>query len=448
MKLRIKPRQAVVLGRTYQKFTSLFSGSGMVLMIATAVAVIWANSSIADSYHQLWHGTHFTIGFDNFYLTKSLIHWINDALMAIFFFVVGLEIKRELVVGELNSVKRAVLPFFGALGGMLVPVLIFKLFGLQGEAADGWGISMATDIAFTIAVLALLGSKVPISLKIFLTALAIIDDLGAVLVIAIFYTSSINWTFLLIAGTLVLILYIINRFNIQNVWPYTITGIAIWTLFLFAGVHATIAGVLVAFFIPVYPKVHFEHFTPRIKRQVNGFLKNNDPNTFILTEHQLDAIGNLKTIVRKVQSPLQAMEHDLSKIVTYFILPLFALANAGVSFSSGNDPNTALTALPIAIAMSLIIGKTIGISLFSWLAVKLKMADKPEGTNWFSFIGLGLLGGIGFTMSLFIATLAFTSEDLIAQAKIGIFAGSIIAGILGYLVLSYSLSSKNKSSKK
>ncbi|PZX20309.1 NhaA family Na+:H+ antiporter [Breznakibacter xylanolyticus] len=445
MKLRIKPRRAVALGRSYEKFTSLFSGSGIMLMIATAIAVIWANSSYADSYHHLWHETHFTIGFDNFNLNKSLIHWINDALMAIFFFVVGLEIKRELVVGELNSVKRAVLPFFGALGGMLVPVLIFKLFGLQGEAGGGWGIAMATDIAFTIAVLALLGSKVPMSLKIFLTALAIIDDLGAVLVIAIFYTSTINWTFLLVSTLPMLFLYIMNRLNVQNVWPYTISGIIIWAMFLFSGIHATIAGVLVAFFIPVHPKVHFEHFVPRIRRQIKMFLKSNDPNTFILTEHQLDAIGNLQHLSRKVQSPLQAMEHDLSRTVTYIILPLFALANAGVSFHhTGGGDSSMFTALPIAIAVSLILGKCIGITFFSWLAVKIKLAHKPDGTNWMSFIGLGLLGGIGFTMSLFIATLAFQSEALIAQAKIGIFGGSIMAGALGFIVLKYTLKSKKR----
>jgi Na+:H+ antiporter, NhaA family len=430
------------LTKTYVRFLDLFSDSGILLIIATVIALLWANSAWGDQYDHLWHHTTFTLGFEGFKLEKHLIHWINDGLMVIFFFLVGLEIKREILVGELKSVKKASLPIFGALGGMLIPVLLYKMFGLEGEAAQGWGIPMATDIAFTVAVLAMLGSRVPLSLKIFLTALAIVDDLGAVFVIAIFYTQSINWMFLAIALGLVSILFIMNRLNIQNLWGYTSIGFAIWLLFLSSGIHATIAGVIVAFLIPVSPKVEIGQFAHKIKLQADRFARSNSHSQpYMLTEKQIDAIDNLQRLTIKVQSPLQAIEHNLSKFVNYIILPLFALSNAGVHFFSakGGDPaGSVISAVGITIAVSLVFGKAIGISLFSWLAVKLNLAQKPEGTNWSSFIGLGLLGGIGFTMSLFITTLAFTSPELINQAKIGIFVGSLVAGIAGYFLLKIS----------
>lgn len=432
------------LTKTYIRFIDLFSDSGILLIIATVIALIWANSAWGEQYDHLWHHTYFSLGFEGFKLNKHLIHWINDGLMVIFFFLVGLEIKREILVGELKSLKRAALPIFGALGGMVVPVALYLMFGLEGEAAHGWGIPMATDIAFTIAVLAMLGSRVPISLKIFLTALAIVDDLGAVLVIAMFYTQSINWMFLAIALGLVAILFVLNRFNVQNLWAYTSIGFVIWLLFLSSGIHATIAGVIVAFLIPVHPKVQIDQFAHKIKLQADRFARaQSHHQPYMLTDRQIDSLDNLQRLTVKVQSPLQAIEHSLSKFVNYIILPLFALSNAGVHFYSakgGDASGSVVSTVGIAIAVSLVFGKAIGISLFSWLAVKLNLAQKPEGTNWASFIGLGLLGGIGFTMSLFITTLAFQSADLINQAKIGIFVGSLIAGVAGYYLLKNSTS--------
>lgn len=446
MDTKNREKSIFTVNEQFQKYLNTLANTGIFLMIATVIALIWANSPFAHYYEELWHHTYFEIGFSNFNLDKHLIHWINDGLMAIFFFVVGLEIKRELVAGELNTVKKASLPFFAALGGMIVPIIIYLSFGLTGESSRGWGIPMATDIAFSIGVLAMLGSRVPISVKVFLTALAIVDDLGAVMVIAFFYTSSINWTYLIIALVLVAILFAYNKLQGYNLWTYTGFGLAIWVLFLGSGVHATIAGVLVAFTIPVYPKVRLKEFIPRIE---NSFQKYSDDlnkgNETVLNHTQFDAIAQVNSLSRKVQSPLQHIEHDLSRWVNYLILPIFALANAGVVLydESAVAVDDSITMLGYSIATSLVLGKVIGIFLFTWLAVKLKLAAKPDNVSWTSFIGLGFLGGIGFTMSMFIATLAFDSSQVLNSAKIGIFAGSVLAGVVGYVILKISLKKTN-----
>lgn len=431
----------------FQKFLKRITGGGILLMFVTLVALVWANSPLKDYYAEVWHHD-FVLGLSPYELHKDLLHWINDGLMVIFFFVVGLEIKREIIAGELSTARQAAFPIFAALGGMIVPLLLFTSFNLQGEASHGWGIPMATDIAFSLAILSLLGKRVPLSLKVFLTALAIVDDLGAILVIALFYSHEIHWIYLSAGLALLLVLFIANYFDIQAITLYTGLGFVIWFMFLKSGIHPTIAGVLIAFTIPARPKVYINEFIPKIKRRMEYFANlPKDDSNFVLSDEQLAAIDQVEELVVKVQSPLQRIEHHLSGAVNYLILPLFALSNAGVTILTAGSPTTAIqnvfTSLSLVIAISLIFGKMIGITLFSWLAVRLKLAVKPKNVSWLSFLGLGLLGGIGFTMSLFIASLAYETQVLQDQAKLGIFVGSIIAGFAGFYLLRYSLKNKD-----
>jgi len=427
----------------FDRFLRFISGGSVLLIFAAVAAVLWANID-HKSYEIVWHN-YITFDATWFKVKMSLLHWINDGLMAIFFFVVGLEIKREFLAGELSSFRQASLPILAAVGGMIVPVFFFEMFGLKGNAADGWGIPMATDIAFSLGVLAMLGKKVPLSLKVFLTALAIVDDLGAVLVIALFYGGKLNWIALLIAAILLGVLVIANRLKVQDLRLYTFVGFIIWYFFLMSGVngagtglHATIAGVLVAFTIPARSKVKATDFITDIKNILFRFYNlTKKHDKMILTHEQLSVINEIEYSVKEVQSPLQYIENRLEGFVNFLILPIFALGNAGVTVF-GKNGDVIFTTVSFAIAFSLIVGKTIGITLFSWLAVKLKLAIKPKKTSWLSFTGIGLLGGIGFTMSIFIAGLAY-HDELLNQAKIGIFVGSIIAGIGGYFLLKYSL---------
>ncbi len=435
------------LGDPFQKFIKFFTSGSALLMMATGIAVVWANVD-HDSYHHFWHSP-FGISTELFNVEMGLMHWINDGLMAIFFFVVGLEIKREFLAGELSSFKQASLPIFAAIGGMVIPIILYVSFGFEGMASKGWGIPMATDIAFSLGILSLLGKRVPLALKVFLTALAIVDDLGAVLVIALFYGGDLNWTYLLIAGVLLIILTIANLRNVQDLKIYTFLGFIIWYLFLQSGVdgpgsglHATIAGVLIAFTIPARPKVQINEFLARIKSGLTRFDSvPKSENKRVLTDDQLYAINDVEYSVKKVQSPLQYIEHQFHGFISLFVLPLFALANAGVTIiHHGEGSGEVFTVLSFAIAFSLVLGKGIGITIFSWLAVRLGIAVKPRKSSWLSFLGLAFLGGIGFTMSIFIASLGFKADaDLLNQAKIGIFVGSIIAGLAGFYLLKYSL---------
>jgi len=430
----------------FEWFLKNVTSGGVLLIFVTALALLWANSPLKEYYQSLWEYD-FILGLQPFELKKSILHWINDGMMAIFFFVVGLEIKREFIAGELSTFRQAIFPVFAAFGGMIVPIALYSSFGFAGEMSQGWGIPMATDIAFSLAILGILGKKVPLSLKVFLTALAIVDDLGAVLVIALFYSQTILWHYLFFAFGLLLILLIANYFNIQNLYFYTYVGFLIWLLFLKSGIHPTIAGVLVAFTIPMRPKIRINEFIPKIKNGLKYFSSlPKEDKKFVMTNQQLAAIDHIETLVKKTQSPLQMIEHNLSGVVNYLILPLFALANAGVTIFSPGSPFSSgkvFNELSIAVAFSLIFGKAIGISLFSWLAVKLGLSIKPGNVPWKAFIGLGFLGGIGFTMSLFISSLAFDTRELMNQAKIGIFFGSIIAGLIGFFILKKSLAAKS-----
>ena len=424
-----------------QEFLHQEASGGILLIIATVIALAWANSPFAESYHHLWH-TYLSIDLGGIGLKYSLHHWINDGLMVIFFFVVGLEIKRELLVGELSSVKKAALPIAAALGGMIFPALIYTIFNLGTEGASGWGIPMATDIAFVVGILALLGKRVPLALKIFILALAIVDDLGAVLVIAIFYTSNISFTSLLIGGGFLVLLIAMNRMGVRNLLIYTLVGVGLWLAFLKSGVHATVAGVLLAFTIPVSSRIN----TMKFKKETESLLKDFDNagehgDNVLTNSDRLSIIDQIENNCEKILTPLQRFEHGLHPWVSFFIMPVFALANAGVTIGSGLT--SAIThPVSIGIILGLFLGKQIGIFSFSYLAVKLKLASEPEGVSWKKIYAASVLAGIGFTMSLFIANLAFNSPELLNISKVGILAGSLLSGVVGFIILKSALSKK------
>lgn len=430
-----------ILTYPIQEFLHQQASGGILLIIATVIALVWANSPFSESYHHLWH-TYVKIDVGGVGLNYSLHHWINDGLMVIFFFVVGLEIKRELLVGELSSVKKAALPIAAALGGMIFPALIYTVFNLGSESASGWGIPMATDIAFVVGILALLGNRVPLALKIFILALAIVDDLGAVLVIAIFYTSNISLTSLMIAGGLIVLLIAMNRLGVRNLLVYTFVGIALWLAFLKSGVHATVAGVLLAFTIPVSSRINTMKFKNETESLIKEFDNAGEHGEDVLTNSErLSIVDQIENNCEKILTPLQRFEHGLHPWVSFFIMPVFALANAGVTIGSGLS--SALThPVSIGIILGLFLGKQIGIFSFSYLAVKLKLASEPEGVSWKKIYAASVLAGIGFTMSLFIANLAFNSPELLNISKVGILAGSLLSGIVGFIILKSALSKK------
>jgi Na+:H+ antiporter, NhaA family len=409
---------------------------GFLLIIATIVALAWANSGYYGLYHHIWHEIKFGFSFGDFELKFSLMHWINDGLMATFFFVVGLEIKREVIAGELSSIKKASLPIAAAVGGMLFPALIYVLFNYNNpQNLDGWGIPMATDIAFALGILSLLGNKININLKIFLMALAIADDLGAILVIALFYTDTIHIAQLINAGIFLVIMIGANRLGVRHALFYAIVGFfGVWIAFMFSGIHATIAGVLIALTIPVRTKITEKQYVDDVCVLVDEFEKAKPNDNALLTQHQAHLMAKISRLSDDAQTPLQKLEHALHPFTAYFVLPLFALANAGVRIE-GNLSDMLFHPVALGIMAGLILGKFIGISLFSGLMVKLKVAVLPEGVTWKHIYGVGLLAGIGFTMSIFISGLAFADEAMVQVAKIGIFAASLISAVAGLLVL-------------
>ncbi len=424
------------IAKPIQSFIAQEKSGGIVLGISVVLALILANSAWADSYH---HFLENSFGFQwngKSYFDYNLHHWINDGLMAIFFFVVGLELKREIVGGELANPRKAMLPIAAALGGMAVPAAIYLLFNPSGEAHSGWGIPMATDIAFALGVLYLLGDRIPLSLKVFLTALAIVDDLGAVLVIAFFYTSDISTIHLFIGGMVLVLMYIGNKLGVRSILFYAVLGIGgVWTTFLLSGVHATIAAVLAAFTIPADVRINEKSFIEKIQRYLDRF-RNLDPteNTPTLTNEQLHVLEQINTTTIEATPPLQRLEHAMHPMISFFIIPIFALANAGVSLSIDLD-SLFSSNVAIGVAMGLLLGKVIGVVGFTLLFVKLGVAPFPNGMNIRNLVGLGMLAAIGFTMSLFITSLAFSHQEHITQAKIGIFAASLIGGIVGYAIL-------------
>lgn len=407
---------------------------GFLLIVSAFLALIIANSPLSDQYHNFWKN-YLYIGFEDFVIKKNLLHWINDGLMSIFFFVIGLELKHEFLHGQLNSIKKSILPVSAAVGGMLVPAVIYFSLTQHTDAVAGWGIPMATDIAFALGVIYLLGDKVPISLKIFLTAIAIVDDLGAVLVIAFFYTSDISLFNLGLAGGFLLILFLANKVGIRNTIFYAIFGIGgLWLAILLSGVHATIAAILVAFTIPSNEKISSKLFL-RKARQLSYKIK----TFFREKEREEDIADNIEKfsmLSEDATAPLHRLEKALSPFVNFVVLPIFAFANAGVTINQEALINF-FNPVTLGVICGLLAGKVIGIMVLTKLMVFFKISFLPEGVTFKHVLGLGILASIGFTMSIFITELAFENELYKTQAKIGILAASIIAGIGGYFYLKY-----------
>lgn len=415
----------------FQKFVKIESLSGILLLATTILALVWANSPYASSYDAIWN---YELGIttQSFEFTKPVILWINDGLMAIFFFLIGLEIKREILIGELNSVKKLAFPLFGALGGMIIPIALFFLINQNPETQDGWGISMATDIAFSLAVLNALGKRIPLNLKIFLTAFAIVDDLGAVMVIALFYSGTIKMGLLAIAFGILGLLYILAARQFFSKFLLLIAGIAVWFLFLKAGIHPTIAGILLAFSVPVRQKMVTDDFINSLGKFYNDFKNARILKKPILSKQQLAQLNNLDETTDQFRSPLQSLEHDLHGWVAYCIIPIFALANAGISINGVESINSSFA---ITIIIALVLGKGIGVSGIVLLAQKLKWITIPKDISKQQIIGVSFLAGIGFTMAIFIANLAFSSSIYLNSAKIGVLIGSLIAAVIGYIIL-------------
>jgi NhaA family Na+:H+ antiporter len=413
-----------------QEFTRMAASGGLMILIFSLLALFWANSDMAEGYAQLWD---MDLGFrlGGFGLSKHLGKWVNDGLMAVFFFVVGLEIKREVTAGKLNTPKKAALPLAAALGGMAMPALIFVAIN-AGEPATlpGWGIPVATDIAFALGVPTVLQGRIPLSLKVFFTAMAIADDLGAILVLALFYSSDISVASLGAAAVIFLILILLNRWRVFSPIPYAVLGVVLWLAFLQSGVHPTIAGVLLAMAIPTRGPAD----VPLLLAQTDTVLNRYDYDEDDDESHEQALAHTLKTILDRIEPPAQRLEHGLQPWTTYLILPTFALANAGILI--GGSPADMLQPVSLGIILGLALGKPVGVSLFTWLATRLGLAELPPDVSWPQFISASALAGIGFTVSLFIAGAGFDDPALLASAKLGILVGSVIAGVVGYTALS------------
>lgn len=411
------------------------STSGIVLFVAALMALILANSPFADTYHHLWHNE-ISVGFNDFVISKTLHHWINDGLMAVFFFVIGLELKREIMAGELSNPRDALLPIAAGVGGMVVPALIYLAFNSSGDASAGWGIPMATDIAFALGIISLLGNRIPLSLKVFLTALAIADDLGAVLVIAVFYTSHIDLVNLAAGAGFMILLVTSNLLGVRNILWYGLLGIGgLWLAFLLSGVHATIAAVLAAFTIPANVKISDKGFVMRMKGLVNKFEAANINNDVTLvTDEQLHLLEDIRSVAKGALTPLQRLEHGMHPFVAFVVMPVFALANAGISFPA-DFLNQLASPVTLGVASGLLGGKVLGIMGMCYILIHFQWASFPEQTGWRHLIGAAMLASVGFTMSLFITGLAFNDDVLILQAKLGILLASLIGGISGYYLL-------------
>ena len=409
---------------------------GIVLILSVTLAMMLANSNIAESYSHFFEQEVGFIVNGEPYLNYSLHHWINDGLMAMFFFVVGLELKREFIGGELADIRNTILPIGAAIGGMIVPALIFLSLNIGTPQTMGWGIPMATDIAFALGVVYLLGDKVPASAKLFLTTLAIVDDLGAVLVIAFFYTSELSIASLLFGLGFLAVMFIGNRLGIKSLFFYAALGIGgVWVTFLLSGIHATIAAVLAAFMIPADAKINESVYLKRMKKLTRRFEKEEPNEVRTLEEGQVDVLTHIQHDTEIAIPLLQQLEHKMSPIVTFLIMPIFAIANAGISFTDLSLSDIFSTHVALGVTLGLLLGKPIGIIGATFLMVKMRWATLPSAITRRTLLGLGMLASIGFTMSMFISTLAFTDELLMTQAKLGIFLASILGGIGGYVLL-------------
>jgi len=420
----------------FSQFIKKESSSSILMLSSMFLALFFANSPFSDWYQGLWQQkSGFTFG--NFSLYKPLILWINDGLMAVFFFVIGLEIKREILIGELSDVRGAVFPIIGAVGGAIVPALIYTFINLKNGNLSGWGVPMATDIAFAVGVMALLDNKVPTQLKIFITSLAVVDDIIAILVIAIFYTSSVKVNYLIMAAITITLLFVINRLKVKLILAYLFIGIILWYFFLKSGIHATIAGVLLAFFIPSEPKIPLQTF----RKTMNKFLEQlqncpNNPDSEIPTKCQKNILNKILYISVSTYNPMSRLEYNLHTLSAFIIMPIFAFANAGVKINF-SEISLVFSPISLGIILGLVLGKPIGIILSISIFQKLKILTIPTELKKVHILGAGLLAGIGLTMSIFISTMAFNDTD-IETAKLAILTASVIAGISGYLVLKKS----------
>jgi len=427
-------RLAERLARPIRSFLAIETASSVLLLVATLVALAVANSPWREGWEHFWHQElAFRVG--SFELSLGLAHWVNDALMAIFFFVVGLEIKRELTIGELASREKAMLPVFGALGGMIVPAAIYVALVPAGDARVGWGVPMATDIAFAVAALAVLGQRVAPGLKIFLLALAIVDDLGAVTVIALFYTDEIRLAALAAAGIGLGLVYLTRVAGVRAYAPYFLIGAVVWLATLGSGVHATVAGVLLGLLCPVHAPPEQRTLVARLREQAEEALGRLESDS----AHPERLLQQVRALSREAQSPLEYLEQKLHPWVAFVVMPVFALANAGVPLDASTLGASEGGAVAIAVAAGLLLGKPIGITAFALAAVKLGIASLPERVTPGAVLGAGLLGGIGFTMALFITALAFGNGELASAAKVGVLSASLLACLGGIAVLHVAL---------
>lgn len=437
--------------RTIKHLSSLNIAASVLLFLTAILAAVIANSPMAPLY-QGFLSQELSLRIGEFNLFShgghplTMLEFINDCLMTLFFLTVGLEIKRELLVGELSSFRKAILPFIAACGGMLLPVLIYSLLvATDSPEGRGMAIPMATDIAFSLGVLSLLGRRVPLSLKIFLTAFAVVDDIGGILVIALFYSTEVAYGYLIAAAVLYVFLYYMGKFGMTQKIFFLSIGLVIWYLFLQSGIHSTISGVILAFVIPARPRLDAGKYINRIRDIITEFPVASSDN-IVLTNQQISTLKKVERASDYVISPLQSLEDNLHGVVAFFILPLFAFANAGVVLGGGGD---VLGSVSIAVAVGLLAGKFIGIFLFTWLSIKSKLVPMPAGMDWKNIAGVSLLGGIGFTVSLFVANLSFAGDhpELLNQAKFGVLVGTIVAGILGYVVLNLVLPKTEESAE-
>ncbi|KGF44375.1 Na(+)/H(+) antiporter NhaA [Prevotella bivia DNF00320] len=409
---------------------------GIVLAVAVVIALALANSPWHENFaHFFEHHLGFVVD-STPYFNFSIAHWINDGLMSLFFFVVGLELKREFIGGELRDIRKVVLPVGAAIMGMLVPAGIFLALNFGTEVSGGWGIPMATDIAFALALVYMLGDRVPLSAKVFLTTLAIVDDLGSVIVIALFYTSNISVSSIAVGVAFLLIMFIANKMGVKSVLFYGMLGVCgVWTAFLMSGIHATIAAVLAAFMIPADSKIPEATFIARMRRQLRLFEKADSNDVRTLEHEQVEIIAQVKSEAINALPPLQRLEHGMHPFVSFVIMPIFALANAGVNFVEMDMASIFSNNVALGVMLGLLLGKPIGVVASVWILVKLGIGKRSASMTWRRFIGLGFLASIGFTMSMFVTSLAFTDPALHVQAKVGIFAASILGGVIGYRLL-------------
>lgn len=414
-----------------QRFIHTAGLSGFVLVAAALVAIVWANSPWAESYHHLQHAK-LTLDLGVVTLSESLQHWVNDALMTLFFFVVGLEIKRELVEGELSDLRRASLPVIAALGGMAVPALLYLALNRGTATESGWGVPMATDIAFALGVLALLGDRIPAPGRILLLALAIVDDIGAIVVIALFYAKGIETSALAMAAGLLVLVLILQRLGVWTFMPYVVVGALLWLATFQSGVHATLAGVVLGLMTPSRPWYGLSRFSEPARQLLNRL----EHELAVDDREEAEAVlGQLEELCRQTESPLDRLLRVMHAWTSYLILPLFALVNAGVELSGPALWGSLSSRVTLGIVLGLVLGKTVGVFGSCWLAVKLGLAQLPDRVTWAQVFGMAILAGIGFTVSLFISDLAFASEADLNAAKIGILLASVLAGVLGYVFL-------------